>query len=424
MPRLPASDPSNDNVVVFDVDTTAADLPPGEDVPVYFRGSPSYLISNDLGIVLRNAWKIPLIFYPFPALGVDVSNSGVVQQVVATVASLALTAAVLASAALPIAGLTAIALWLFIRFMNWVQGGTNRLVVSAAVPGEEAFGNEEWFFINGIATNNNGSQLACDALAKLFRRKITGICNRTDGIWFDLVQCLIQRDLLWPTADVRVGYEYLSAAIRRRGTKRIVLIAHSQGGIIASVWVDQLLADFAPDQLRDVEVYTFASASNHFSAPTAPKMSSPFGNIEHFANELDFVADIGVLSFAPDWKTVKNMPELAAGSVRAVPGRFAGRVFVREGATGHLLLTHYISKDDSILDTPSVIEFSRLHKYKKGGDPVVTSPNTDATSLTTPPSTQGDKSTESTSNRRTDGLAHGRSAGKVEGEEGDAESPQ
>lgn len=85
-------------------------------------------------------------------------------------------------------------------------------------------------------------------------------------------------------------------------------MGHSQGGIIISTWVvsemwptipfhkstvadiaqDQLLTDFADDldKLKRVEIYTFASAANHFSG-------GPFGRIEHFVNTLDFVSRIG-----------------------------------------------------------------------------------------------------------------------------------
>ena len=93
---------------------------------------------------------------------------------------------------------------------------------------------------------------------------------------------------------------------------------------------DQLLADFAAEQLAKVEIYTFAAAANHFSVPytlvNAAKKSKKagkadangtsegaavegneqgnrrfvFGAVEHFANTKDYVAQIGtLLSFLP-----------------------------------------------------------------------------------------------------------------------------
>lgn len=143
--------------------------------------------------------------------------------------------------------------------------------------------------------------------------------------------------------------------------ERIVLIGHSQGGIIVSAWVDQLLTDFDESILSRVEVYTFASAANHFSrggryvvengsvkrldppkgrkrdgkaeassTPTdsgAPK-NGPFRFVEHYANSGDFVAQLGVLSHKPT----------PAGSATETFGVFAGQIFERKNQEGHGIL--------------------------------------------------------------------------------------
>lgn len=61
--------------------------------------------------------------------------------------------------------------------------------------------------VNGIATSGSGLQLILSELYKVFGRRVTGIHNKTFGIWWDLVECVLQRDFLWATADVRVGYQ-------------------------------------------------------------------------------------------------------------------------------------------------------------------------------------------------------------------------
>lgn len=137
--------------------------------------------------------------------------------------------------------------------------------------------------------------------------------------------------------------------------ERIVLIGHSQGGILVSAWVDQLLADFDEDILSRVEVYTFASAANHFSRggryivengvvkdldppkcskgavdgenPTVPA-NGPFRFVEHFANTGDFVAQLGVLSHKPN-----------PGGGEKTFGVFAGQIFERE-QEGHGILDY------------------------------------------------------------------------------------
>lgn len=83
--------------------------------------------------------------------------------------------------------------------------------------------------------------------------------------------------------------------------KRIVIICHSQGGIIASAWADMLLTDVPFELLSRVEIYTFAAAANHFSRPAASPdgRCQAFAHVEHFANEKDFVAQFGVMGYAP-----------------------------------------------------------------------------------------------------------------------------
>lgn len=90
--------------------------------------------------------------------------------------------------------------------------------------------------MNGIATTGGGAQLIANRLETLFHRKITAVLNRSLGLWFDLIECVLQRDLLLITSDVRLGYGFIRDAVRNPNIKRVVIIAHSQGGIIASGW--------------------------------------------------------------------------------------------------------------------------------------------------------------------------------------------
>ncbi|KAH1286824.1 hypothetical protein KXX11_002355, partial [Aspergillus fumigatus] len=92
---------------------------------------------------------------------------------------------------------------------------------------------EPWFFINGIATGKHWHQSNLTALADTFGRQIVGIHNPTKGVILDLVECLIQRDLEYKTADIRQGRAQLRAALAASTTKKAVLIVHSQGGIVA-----------------------------------------------------------------------------------------------------------------------------------------------------------------------------------------------
>jgi alpha/beta superfamily hydrolase len=56
-------------------------------------------------------------------------------------------------------------------------------------------------------------------------------------------------------------------ALLEESTKKVVLIGHSQGGLIVTLVVDRLLSEMLQDVLAKLEVYTFASFANHFSDP-------------------------------------------------------------------------------------------------------------------------------------------------------------
>ncbi|RSH83791.1 hypothetical protein EHS25_005406 [Saitozyma podzolica] len=323
-------------VLAYDIDASHPDSR-----PIYFRGGPAILL-------LRDA-------------------CGAVWQVVLLVGSLAMTFSVLFVLGIMI--FTVPACYIILLLIRWVQGGA--IIHSKPTPNPDGrphprFDAEAWMFVNGMCTSKSGLQLIINYLHAHFGRPITGIYNCTYGFWFDLLECIIQRDFSIPTDDIRLGYSELFKRVSCDRIRRVVLMGHSQGGIIISTWVDQLLTDFADDldKLKKVEIYTFASAANHFSG-------GPFARIEHFVNTLDFVSRIGkclvcltgAIHFAPDYDGIPPRPH---GPIPMVRGRFAGRMFKRIGASGHLLLSHYLAPGSSILDDPVVKANSKLKDYEHG----------------------------------------------------------
>jgi hypothetical protein len=111
----------------------------------------------------------------------------------------------------------------------------------------------------------------------------------------------------------------------------VVLIAHSQGGIVAASIIDWLYGELTNETMRKLEVYTFGNAARHFRNPALreghPEQVIQY--IEHYANSQDFVANIGVLEFT------SQMARYSSCDL------FAGHVFKREGS-GHLLNMHYL----------------------------------------------------------------------------------
>ncbi|KAL4806711.1 hypothetical protein BDV18DRAFT_119189 [Aspergillus unguis] len=259
---------------------------------------------------------------------------------------------------------------------------------------------EHWVFINGIACGQTWMQKNIDRLGLTFGRKVTGVHNPSAGLVFDLLQCLIQRDFSYATQDVRDAYAIIRASLLDPKYTKVVLIAHSQGGIESGLIADWLLDELPQCLLRKLEIYTFGNAANHFNNPyrVLPRAQKDAANgekpedqkcsdkdhailhIEHYANSGDFVARWGVLNFAN------------------IPNRFIGHVFVRQGS-GHMMNQHYLGtmfpfgpgqkvRDsnpfvDSEIEVPTfganvpkspvrrvkIREISRLWLYRNGGSP-------------------------------------------------------
>jgi len=210
--------------------------------------------------------------------------------------------------------------------------------------------DEYWIFLNGICVGKHWLQSNVDLLSRIFRRPVVGIHNKTSGVVFDLVQCLIQRWLLYATSDIRDCYVLVKKALYRQGIKKVVLILHSQGGIEGGMIVDWLLNEVPQDLLQKLEVYTFGCMANHFNNPYRSSASSAaataaaanktvnpdvlrqraISHVEHYANNYDFASRFGVLNFT------RTAPK------DKLENRFMGRVFVNP-KTGHQFNQHYLS---------------------------------------------------------------------------------
>lgn len=88
-----------------------------------------------------------------------------------------------------------------------------------------------------------------------------------DGILFDIVECLVQRNLGYATYDVRICYSIIKEKLYNPQYSKVVFILHSQGGIEGSMIIDWLLQELPQDLLCKLEVYTFGNAANHFNNP-------------------------------------------------------------------------------------------------------------------------------------------------------------
>ncbi len=152
-------------------------------------------------------------------------------------------------------------------------------------------------------------------------------------------------------------YAYVKAILVDPTVHKVILIGHSQGGIIVSLVLDQLFDELPTSCMAKLEIYTFGSAASHFSNPLVslttendasvsptsgpavhfdlpPQPKHVISHIEHYANERDMVGRWGVLHCTQD----------------ILNNRYAGSVFVRMGASGHLFNQHYM---DAIFPLPA-----------------------------------------------------------------------
>ncbi|KFY70541.1 hypothetical protein V499_09089 [Pseudogymnoascus sp. VKM F-103] len=223
-----------------------------------------------------------------------------------------------------------------------------------------AHADEEWIFINGVAVGRHWMQANIDRLSLTFQRPVRGAHNRTSGILFDVIQCLIERTFDYCTNDVRICYEILRVAMLSPVNK-VVLILHSQGGIQGGLIVDWLLEQLSQEKLSKLEIYTFGCAANHFNNPRVSAKptarhptASAISYIEHYANERDFVSRWGILhSINPlpavaKSKAMKTEALAAAGGEVAIEagkarGGYQGRV-LQIPESGHLMNQHYLDR--------------------------------------------------------------------------------
>ncbi|KAH7395471.1 hypothetical protein BKA64DRAFT_59873 [Cadophora sp. MPI-SDFR-AT-0126] len=127
--------------------------------------------------------------------------------------------------------------------------------------------HEQWIFLNGVAVGRNWLQSNVDRLALTFGRPVLGVHNKTNGIIFDVLQCLIQRNFTYATQDVRDCYSIVKSTLYQPHLTKVIFILHSQGAIEGGLIIDWLLQEVPQDLLAKLEVYTFGNAANHFNNP-------------------------------------------------------------------------------------------------------------------------------------------------------------
>ncbi len=225
----------------------------------------------------------------------------------------------------------------------------------------DTFASEAWFFINGILTDPGMARWNADYLARIFLRPFTVIQNATDGPIADLIECVDEKAFGMNGEPVDVAFPEVHRALKDPTRERVVIIAHSQGTLIAAVMLRLLgllyaerhtlmsaserttelarlrhrgvtleLEDYAEvsrAELARLEIYCFANCATEMRY-VDPVRALPW--IESFGNEHDLVARLGMLA-----------PHLATGQIT-----IDGPRWVHRGSWGHLLNLHYLRPID------------------------------------------------------------------------------
>lgn len=241
-----------------------------------------------------------------------------------------------------------------------------------AVPRPDPTPDQAWFFINGICTDRHVLMLNAGYLTELFHRPLTLLHNSTCSVVPDLAECAVGKGWNGVTEAARLAFAPIYVALKQPGCRRVVLLAHSQGTIIAGVllWLlrglyppsAEVLLDGEPrcpeqrvarrlahkwgfpcaqdaasraagsaavkppltrEELAKLEIYNFANCAS-LMGPIDAKARLPY--LESYGNEHDLVARLGVLA-----------PAKGPGAVG-----IGGERFVRRHAWGHLLNAHYL----------------------------------------------------------------------------------
>lgn len=164
------------------------------------------------------------------------------------------------------------------------------------------------FYINGICCNENSIRRNSILLSNIFSHKVEPLSNPTEGFLKDVKECVFGRTFdKIQSVDVNLA-EIVSKSLDEND--KVIIIAHSQGSIILNSILKIIINH---KNINRLEIYTFASASDEI-------IKGDFYG-EHFANNLDYVSQIGIIHYIQ---------------------KHHGRVYVKNNEIGHLLYYHYL----------------------------------------------------------------------------------
>jgi hypothetical protein len=188
--------------------------------------------------------------------------------------------------------------------------------------------DENWIYINGVATTKEIADANRHLLFEMFGRPIHLMYNPTNSILVDLIECISWKVGIFgsfTSAPRRELIKLLKAKLDEK--KKVVLIAHSQGTIITGNALYALSHDKAYNGLMKeyLEVYNFANCAHRMD-------ENEVKYLENISNGRDFVAYIGHLFPFPKLWLDDHLQRL----------NITGKSVIEPKNWGHLLNSHYL----------------------------------------------------------------------------------
>lgn len=120
--------------------------------------------------------------------------------------------------------------------------------------------NAIWCEINGVSTNGDLQWANGKQISELFRTKVHLLHNPSQGLLVDLIECFRDRTLgLFTSISKRIAKALRKQLLKTKGEKgkKIILLAHSQGTIIASNAIELLMRENNPEVLEQLDRYAY-----------------------------------------------------------------------------------------------------------------------------------------------------------------------
>lgn len=256
------------------------------------RENPLLLLIKDTGILITVLPYLPLLFFPLKTTDKSAELSTSKASFASYAILVALFMAELAGLLLAIPAflvlpggyfVALLVLFSFSIFLLALPTQGPRIVHSVVgdhrAESTASHNDERWLFVNGIATGHSGLQNNVDRISLTFGRPVIGIHNRSYGLISDLFECLIQRTMSYNSKDVRVTYEYVKAYLSDPNVKKVVLVAHSQGGIIISMVLDHLFSELPSSTISKLVRGSLVPAIFWQALPPIPNFICELGDL-------------------------------------------------------------------------------------------------------------------------------------------------